>query len=51
MKIARDLWQFHNANPDVYRELCKLARELKSGGRRRYGMKGLFEVLLASSEF
>lgn len=36
---------FHAANPWVYRELVKLARQLVARGRRRIGMKMLFEVL------
>ncbi len=37
--------KFHRENPEVYRELRALALELLDRGRRRYGMKGLFEIV------
>ena len=37
--------KFHRENPEVYRELRTLALELLARGRRRYGMKGLFEIV------
>lgn len=36
---------FHRENPSVYDELRKLALKLRDKGIRRWGMKGLFEVL------
>ena len=36
---------FHEANPHVYRELVRLARELRDAGHRHYSIKGLYEVL------
>ncbi len=36
---------FHRENPQVYWELRRLALELQTAGRRKYGLKGLFEVL------
>lgn len=36
---------FDRANPEVYRELVKLARTLKRRGYDRYSIKGLFEVV------
>ncbi len=36
---------FHRANPHVYEELRRLALEMRRRGVRRYGIKGLFEVL------
>jgi len=36
---------FHEANPDVYREIVQLARQAKRSGRERWGIKGAFEVL------
>ena len=36
---------FHEENPHLYRELVKLARELKAAGHRRYSIKGLYETL------
>lgn len=38
-------WQFHEANPQVYARLVALARDLVRQGRRRVGIKMLFEVL------
>lgn len=38
-------WAFHQANPHVYRALVALARQLKQAGRRRFGIKALFERL------
>lgn len=47
--LGSPLWArfrvFHAANPDVYRELVVLARLAQARGRRRYGIKALFEVL------
>ena len=37
--------QFHEANPEVYRKLELLAQGMWDAGRRRVGMKMLFEVL------
>ena len=36
---------FHNGNPKVYRNLVELARELKTRGKKKAGMKMLFEQL------
>ncbi|MEO0558203.1 MAG: hypothetical protein AAF170_08475 [Bacteroidota bacterium] len=36
---------FHEANPHVYRELVKMARQLKAQGHRSYSIKGLYEAL------
>ena len=36
---------FHEANPHVARALAKRALQLKRAGRKRYGMKALFETL------
>jgi len=36
---------FHLANPRIYRELVRLARDLKLKGHQRYGISGLFEVI------
>jgi hypothetical protein len=36
---------FHAANPWVYTALVRLARDMRSRGRQRVGMKMLFEVL------
>jgi hypothetical protein len=37
--------KFHRENPHVYRMLVKFARQVKDSGRRRYGIKSLFERL------
>lgn len=37
--------RFHQQNPHVYAELCRLARRLARAGASRVGMKMLFEVL------
>jgi hypothetical protein len=38
-------WQFHEANPHVYRRLVVLARTLHGRGRSKIGIGMLFEVL------
>lgn len=37
--------EFHQANPQVYVELVKLARHAMANGRTKYGMRALCEVL------
>ncbi len=37
--------EFHAAHPQVYAELVRLAREAKARGRRRIGIKMLWEVV------
>lgn len=44
-KLRQKFEEFHEANPEVYNELTKLARELKVKGRDKYGIKSLFEVI------
>lgn len=36
---------FHTTNPGVYQALVALVMEMRQRGVRRYGMKGLFEIL------
>jgi len=36
---------FHAHNPDVYSELARLARQARDAGRRRIGIKMLYEVV------
>lgn len=43
--LADQFQQFHQANPHVFTALRALALQLKRRGLRKYGMKGLFEVL------
>lgn len=37
--------QFHTDHPEVYDEIVRLARQVKTAGRERVGMKLLFEVI------
>lgn len=43
--IEEAFWRFHEANPHVYARLVRLARDLVAKGRKRLGIKMLFEVL------
>ena len=43
--IHQQFLEFHRQNPEVYDELRRLALQLRQAGRKRYGLKGLFEVL------
>lgn len=43
--ISERFRRFHSANPEVYRNLVNLARQLKRSGRDSYGIVGLYEVL------
>lgn len=43
--IEAEFRQFHEANPEVYCELVRLARRLQKSGQETYGIAGLFEVL------
>ena len=36
---------FNREHPEVYSELVRLARQLKSRGHKRYGIGSLFEVI------
>lgn len=44
-KIEAAFKKFHKENPNVLDELAELARKLQLRGHKRYGIKGLFEVL------
>lgn len=44
-RIAERFAAFHRANPHVYVELLRLAREAKARGVRKFGIGMLFEVL------
>ncbi|MFA6917207.1 MAG: hypothetical protein WC222_12505 [Parachlamydiales bacterium] len=48
-KVDRDLnrrfAEFHLANPQVYTELVALAREASRRGRKRIGIKMIYEVV------
>lgn len=45
MSIEARFLAFHNANPAVYAELVKLARQARSIGRSKIGIGMLWEVL------
>jgi hypothetical protein len=38
-------WEFHQENPQVFEKLVKMTTELKQAGRRKVGIKMLFEVI------
>lgn len=42
--IAERFAEFHAAHPEVYQELVELARARVRSGRRRVGIKALWEV-------
>jgi hypothetical protein len=44
-RIDRAFAEFHAANPDVYRCLVSLARDLRARGHQRLGIGMLFEVV------
>lgn len=43
--IDDDFAEYHQANPDVYAELVRLARQAKDLGRHTVGIKHLVEVV------
>lgn len=45
MTIRQRFEAFHEANPQVYRELVHMTYQLKQHGRTRIGIKTLFETL------
>lgn len=44
-KIDEAFWQFHKKNPQVFARLLAMTREARRQGKRRIGMKMLFEVI------
>lgn len=44
-RLDRAFAEFHRENPHVYAKLVALARQARSCGRLRLGMKMLFEVV------
>lgn len=44
-ELERRFWDFHEANPQVYVQLVRLARDLVSRGHRKLGIGMLFEVV------
>ena len=45
LTIEQAFYLFHEANPHVYRQLVKLARQAKRAGATKLGIGMLFEVL------
>ena len=43
--LAKRFREYHDANPQVYKALVKLARQMKEAGHQRIGIKMLFEVV------
>lgn len=43
--LKEEFRKFHRENPGVVRELIRLLEDAQAAGRRRVGMKMLFEVL------
>lgn len=43
--MDKKFWDFHAKNPKVYELIIKLANDAKRAGRKRIGMKMLFEVI------
>lgn len=43
-KLEREFWAFHTAHPEVYDELVRLCRDLKSRGYHRFGIATVYEV-------
>ena len=37
--------EFHKENPEVYKQLVSMSRQLKVAGHKKCGMKMLFEIL------
>jgi hypothetical protein len=44
-ELDRKFEEYHQANPQVYRELVQLAMQARRRGRRKIGIKMLFEVV------
>lgn len=45
MSIEERFQKFHSQNPWVYREIVSMARKAKELGRKRIGMKQIFEII------
>lgn len=43
--IDSAFWKFHKENPKVYEKIVSMTEEAKLAGRKRIGMKMLFEVI------
>lgn len=45
LSIEERFRRFHAENPEVYREIVRLARRAREAGRTRIGIKQIFEVI------
>jgi hypothetical protein len=43
--IQEKFEEFHKNNPHIYNEIVRLARQWKKAGKKRLGIKMIFEVL------
>lgn len=43
--IDQAFWDFHRENPQIYKKLVEMTERAKYSGRRKIGMKMLFEVI------
>ena len=43
--LEERFWDFHDANPDIYAELVRLARRAQEAGREKVGIAMLYEVV------
>ena len=43
-RLERQFMEFHEANPEYYKQMVALAREMKSR-RTRFGIKAIFEII------
>jgi DNA integrity scanning protein DisA with diadenylate cyclase activity len=43
--IDQAFWNFHRKNPQVYQKIIEMTRAAKQRGKRKIGMKMLFEVI------
>ena len=44
-EVDKAFWEFHDANPNVYKKLVQMTRDLKAQGHSKVGMQMLFEVI------
>lgn len=44
-RLESKFLKFHEENPEIYDELVKLARQAKTVGRKKMGMKAIWEIM------
>jgi len=44
-RLESKFLKFHEENPEIYIELVNLARQAKKYGRRKMGMKAIWEIM------